>query len=298
MPPYRPLPKRLVPYTSPRDGWVHRPYNCHTISRPTSATALQLPAVPLTESSLWRALDGFERKSDAEKRQLIASAATEIEAEYAQDGEGLHRMPKSLLLKHGETAYHVLRRVWYLHLAYTTTPRLPGPEINEDSFISTLRIAVLQHMYIGMFEVQMMRALEHWEDQDARPRHLDDGTPTSDMLSREYEDCMARLSYERGALILFQTQVKRSQATGHFDYEWQHPHQLFQDCVDAVLAYHGSDGQAESEDEDEELHRHVALLWLVATRMVEEWNLQPLARTIELWEIVAVYSKALRENAL
>ncbi|KAH7011466.1 hypothetical protein EDB80DRAFT_876127 [Ilyonectria destructans] len=81
------------------------------------------------------------------------------------DGEQFYGVPVKLLRKFGEISLRVLHRVWDLHLAYTTTPYVPGhepgygPGLFSDNFFATMRDVVLKRLHTRLCRAQLERAL-------------------------------------------------------------------------------------------------------------------------------------------
>ncbi|KAH7148462.1 hypothetical protein EDB81DRAFT_932869 [Dactylonectria macrodidyma] len=146
---------------------------------------LRFPHVRSRETSLWDALRDIDEINDRTLQERILPLCREMEAAYHyEDGQKrVHGMPVELVRKFGEISIRLLRRVWDMHLAYTTTPHVPGyepgyggdlgPGFFDSSFNATLRDVVMKRLHYA----DDVKAAQHTEgpyETDVLAQHLND----------------------------------------------------------------------------------------------------------------------------
>ncbi|KPM39036.1 hypothetical protein AK830_g7487 [Neonectria ditissima] len=117
------------------------------------------------DTTLWDALRDMPDLNDAGLRERILPACREIWTAYHGEGSGeqMHGVPVALLRKFGEISLRVMHRTWELHLAFTTTPQVPGSDpryISKHEFMAAVRNTVLKRMHIRLIRAQLETALQ------------------------------------------------------------------------------------------------------------------------------------------
>ncbi|KAH7149210.1 hypothetical protein B0J13DRAFT_662994 [Dactylonectria estremocensis] len=202
---------------------------------------LRFPHVRSSNTSLWDALHDMDDINNRALQERILPLCREMEAAYHYEAgeKRAHGMPVALVRKFGETSIRLLRRVWDMHLAYTTTPHVPGvepgyggdlgPGFFDSSFNIAIRDVVLKRLH---YTDDIMAA----QAQDAGELYF------TDVLSQHLNDCHERALEERRVLAALYEEVGRrlpNQLTQKkFAALGETPLLVWRRCDDTVFDFH------------------------------------------------------------
>ncbi|KAF5019137.1 hypothetical protein F66182_8873 [Fusarium sp. NRRL 66182] len=143
---------------------------------------LTVPHSIRRQSYLWDVLGNTDDLNDHALKERILPICREIQYFQEHDRGQLYGLSKKLVVKYGETAMRVIRRVWDLHLAYTSAPEIPGGD--PGVFDQSTWLTAIRDVYAEDFKV-------------ANHDQVKKGVYITDVLVQERMDRIKRAEKER-----------------------------------------------------------------------------------------------------
>ncbi|WZH43876.1 hypothetical protein QYS62_004887 [Fusarium acuminatum] len=222
-------------------------------------------------SHLWEILgntDGFDNRS---LKRRIAPVCEEIRYYQENDKNELYGLSKSVVIKYGETALRVLRRVWDLHLVYNHKPKIPGNDpgvFDQSTWLATIRDTVLYRMHYA----EDFKVASH--DQ------VRNGVYVTDVLVQEHRDRVERAIKEREVFTAMVEELTQDSLTHLPGYKatalGAAPLQSLKRCAETAEAFYvvfdEEEDILENEDESDMRYYQAFQLWHIAARAAMNWE--------------------------
>ncbi|KAM0238358.1 hypothetical protein ACHAP5_008703 [Fusarium lateritium] len=222
-------------------------------------------------SRLWDVLGNTDEFDNRSLKRRIAPICDEIRYYQENDEDELYGLSKSIVIKYGETALRVIRRVWDLHLVYNHKPKIPGNDpgvFDQSTWLATIRDTVLYRMhYAEDFKV-------------ANHDQVRCGVYVTDVLVHEHRDRVERAIKEREVFAGMVEELTQDTLTHLPGFKATAlgvpPLSSLKRCAETAEAFYVVSDEEEDilEDEDESDMRYYQAfqLWHVAARAAMTWE--------------------------
>ncbi|KAF5003283.1 hypothetical protein FDECE_10183 [Fusarium decemcellulare] len=248
---------------------------------------LTVPHSVRRNTHLWDVLGIIDELSDRALKDHIDPLCREIKEFQKNDKEQMYGLSKLLVIKYGETAMRVIRRVWDLHLAFNTAPEIPGDDpgvFGQSEWLSTIRDVVLHRVhYTEDFNV-------------ANHDQVRKGVYITDVLTQEHADRAKRAQKEREVLLAMHVELTQEDINDNLPaYKAtalrEAPLLSLRRCIKTVEEFHilvpDEDEDIPTVEEEDKFRMHQAYqLWHVAARAAMTWEIR---RYETLQSILPVY---------
>ncbi|RBR22097.1 uncharacterized protein FIESC28_04602 [Fusarium coffeatum] len=185
MAPPPPLPKRLITITPP---WCEGADVANALEPTPEPFPLTVPHSTRRHTRLYDELRNYDELDNRALKNRVDALCAEILYWQEHDTETLHGLSKTIVIKYGETALRVIRRVWDLHLCYSHSPEIPGDDpgpFDQSTWLATIRDTVLYRSHYA----EDFKILNH----DPTKK----GIYITDVLVHEHRDRVERAAKEK-----------------------------------------------------------------------------------------------------
>ncbi|KAM0339371.1 hypothetical protein ACHAPU_010936 [Fusarium lateritium] len=248
---------------------------------------LTLPHPIRRSSVLWEKLSGADTLDNKTLKSRVDVIAEEIELYQKQDNIDFYGLSKTIVLKYGETALRILRRVLDLHLAYNHSPEIPGNDpgiFDQSTWLTTIRNTVLFRMHYA----EDFKILNH--DQVKK------GVYVTDVLVLEHRDRVERARMEREVFTSMVEELTQEDLKTLPGYKatalGAAPLSSLKRCAQTVEAFYSISDEKEdileNEDQSDMRYYQAFQLWHIAARAAMTWETH---RSGETHDVLSQYCK-------
>ncbi|RGP73402.1 hypothetical protein FLONG3_6348 [Fusarium longipes] len=133
------LPKKLVTITPP---WCEGAEAANALEPVPSPFPLTVPHSTRRHTRLHDELHDIDELENRALKNRVDLLCAEVIYWQENDTQTLHGLSKTIVIKYGETALRVIRRIWDLHLVYNHSPKIPGNDpgpFDQSTWLATIR---------------------------------------------------------------------------------------------------------------------------------------------------------------
>ncbi|GKU00403.1 hypothetical protein FLAG1_02521 [Fusarium langsethiae] len=264
------LPKKLVTITPP---WCEGAEAANALGPAPIPFPLTVPHSTRRHTRLYDELHDIDELDNRGLKNRVDTLCAEIVYWQENDTATLHGLSKTIVIKYGETALRVIRRIWDLHLVYNHAPKIPGDDpgpFDQSTWLATIRDTVLYRMHV-----------KYAEDYKVVNHDLaNKGIYVTDVLAQEHRDRVERAAKEKEVFTAMFEELTQENLIELPGYKATAlgvaPLLALRLCGETVEEFYKTSDEEENilENNDEsDMHYYQAFqLWHIAARAAMGWE--------------------------
>ncbi|KAF4452733.1 hypothetical protein F53441_4444 [Fusarium austroafricanum] len=255
--------------------------NFHESEPPPGSFCLTVPHAMRRNTHLWEEIGNTDDLDNSALKKRIGPICEEVAYYQKHDKDKMYGLPKTIVIKYGETALRVIHRVWDLNLVYSSRVEIPGNDAGD--FGPGTWLAAYAEDY-----------------KIANHDQVKKGVYITDVLSREHQDRVERAKKQREIFSWIMEDL--SQAPQDILPSYRNTAiKTLGHCADTVDAFYDIfDEKGDADDEDKPIRKIIPTsefdirsnqayqLWHIAARAAMTW--EP-CRVTTFQGIVRMYCK-------